>query len=71
MLCLVSGSRGPSEPDLRSPFGRKFQLSALHTSPDDVRGISRNVAEKHYDSGHDKLKNREVQCWKETNNFAC
>ena len=27
------------------------------TLPDDGRGISRNVAEKHYDSRHDKLKN--------------
>ena len=28
-----------------------------HTLPDDGRSISRNVAEKHYDSTHDKLKN--------------
>ena len=29
----------------------------LHTLPDDGRSISRNVAEKHYDSRHDKLRN--------------
>ena len=28
-----------------------------HTLPDDGRSISRNVAEKHYDSRHDKLRN--------------
>ena len=27
-----------------------------HTLPDDGRSISRNVAEKHYDSRHDKLR---------------
>ena len=27
-----------------------------HTLPDDGRSISRNVAEKHYDSSHDKLR---------------
>ena len=28
-----------------------------HTLPDDGRSISRNVAEKHNDSRHDKLRN--------------
>ena len=28
-----------------------------HTLPDDGRSISRNVAEKHYDSRYDKLRN--------------
>ena len=28
-----------------------------HTLPDDGRSISRNVAKKHYDSRHDKLRN--------------
>ena len=32
----------------------KFKLSL----PDDGRSISRNVAEKHYDSRHDKLRNK-------------
>ena len=32
-------------------------FTSLHTLPDDGRSISRNVAEKHYDSRHDKLKN--------------
>ena len=35
---------------------RKFYIS-LHTLPDGGRNISRNVAGKHYDSRHDKLKN--------------
>ena len=56
MLSLFSGSRGPHEPDLPSPCGRKFHIS-LHILPDDGRSISRNIAEKHYDSRHDKLKN--------------
>ena len=56
MSSIFSGSRGPDGPDLPSPFGWKFQLS-VHTLPDDGRSISRNVAEKHYDSRHDKLKN--------------
>ena len=55
-LSLFSGSRGPHGPDLPSPCGRKFQIS-LHNLPDDGRSISRNVAEKHNDSRHDKLKN--------------
>ena len=29
----------------------------FHTLPDDGRSMSRIVAEKHYDSRHDKLKN--------------
>ena len=28
----------------------------FHTLPDDGRNISRNVAKKHYDSRHDKLR---------------
>ena len=56
MLSIFSGSRGPDGPDLPSLYGRKFQLS-VHNLPDDGRSISRNVAEKHYDSRHDKLKN--------------
>ena len=51
-----SMSRGTSGPDLPSPFGRKF-LFHFHTLPDDGRSISRNVAEKYYDSRHDKLRN--------------
>ena len=35
------------------PTGENF---TFHTLPDDGRSISRNVAEKHYDSRHDKLK---------------
>ena len=40
------------------PSGENFS-SARHfsTLPDDGRSISRNVAEKHYDSRHDKLRN--------------
>ena len=30
--------------------------SVVHTLPDDGRSISQNVAEKHYDSRHDKLR---------------
>ena len=56
MLSILSGSRDPDGPDLPSPLGRIFQLS-VHTLPDDGRSISGNVAEKHYDSRHDKLKN--------------
>ena len=56
MLSFFTGSRGPHGPDLPSPFRRKFQIS-LHTLPDDGRSISRNVAEKHHDSRHDKLRN--------------
>ena len=33
------------------------KISFQHTLPDDGRSISRNVAEKHYDSRHDKLRN--------------
>ena len=55
-LSLFSGSSGPHGPDLPSPYERKFHIS-LHTSPDNGRSISRNAAEKHYDSRHDKLKN--------------
>ena len=56
MLSIFSGSRVPDGPDLPSPFGQTFQLS-VHTLADDGRSISRNVAEKHYGSRHDKLKN--------------
>ena len=56
LLSIFSGSRGPDGPDLPSPFVREFHF-ALHTLPDDGRSISRNVAEKHYDSRHYKLKN--------------
>ena len=56
---FLFGSRGPDGPDLQSPFGRKFELSVEHSLPDDRRSMSRNVAEKHYDSRRDKLKNRE------------
>ena len=55
LKCQVSGSRGSHGPDLPSPSGRKFQFSA-HTLPDDERSIPRKVAEKHYDSRHDKLR---------------
>ena len=34
----------------------EFQLLVSHTLPDDERSISRNVAEKRYDSRHDKLR---------------
>ena len=54
MLSLYSGSRGPHWLDLPSSCGHKFHIS-LHTLPDDGRSISRNVAEKHSDSRHDKL----------------
>ena len=56
-LSLLSGSRGPHGPDLPSPCGRKFHISLHLTLPDDGRSISRNVAEKHHDSRHDKLTN--------------
>ena len=36
------------------PSGENFSFDTL---PDDGRSISRNVAEKHYDSRHDKLRN--------------
>ena len=31
-------------------------FSFVHTLPDDGRSISRNVAEKHHDSRHDKVR---------------
>ena len=37
------------------PSGENF--SFVDTLPDDGRSISQNVAEKHYDSRHDKLRN--------------
>ena len=52
---LVSGSRGPHGPDLRSPYGRKSQLS-VHTLSVDGRSICRNVSEKLHDSRHDKRR---------------
>ena len=36
------------------PSGENSKFLPL---PDDGRSISRNVAEKHYDSRHDKLRN--------------
>ena len=39
----------------RHPSGENFWY--VHTLPDDGRSISRNVAEKYYDSRHDKLRN--------------
>ena len=59
MLSFFSGSGGTPGPDLPSPFGRKF---LFHTLPDDGRSISQNVAEKHYDSRHDKLRNN-IEEW--------
>ena len=56
-LNFFSGSRGPHRPDLPSPCGQEFHFLFIHTLPDDGRSISRNVAKKHYDSRHDKLKN--------------
>ena len=53
MLSFFSGSRGTHGPDLPSSFGRKFLIYLF----DDGSSISRNVAEKHYDSRHDKLRN--------------
>ena len=55
-LSLFSGSRDPRGPHLPSPFVRKFHIS-LHTLPDDERSISRIVAEKHFYSRQDELKN--------------
>ena len=52
---FLSGSRRPHGPDLPSPCGRKLQFQSVHTLLDDGRSISRNVAEKHHDSRHDKL----------------
>ena len=36
------------------PSGKKFSFAYI--LPDDGRSISRNVAENHYDSRHDKLR---------------
>ena len=36
--------------------GENSSFSSVHILPDDGRSISRNVAEKHYDSRHDKLR---------------
>ena len=38
-------------------------LACLHILPDDGRSISRNVAEKHYDSRHDKLRRQYEDNW--------
>ena len=51
---FLPASKGPHGPDLLSPSGRKFQFQ--YTLPNYGRSISRNVAEKHYDSRHDKLR---------------
>ena len=69
MLSIFSGSRGPDGPDLPLPFWRKFQLS-VHTLLDDGRSISRNVAEKHDDSRHDKLKNSGIQLNRQTQTYS-
>ena len=42
------------------PSGENFSLR--HTLPDDGRSIFRNVAEKYYDSRHDKLGNNKNIC---------
>ena len=41
------------------PSGENSKFLPL---PDDGRNISRNVAKKHYDSRHDKLRNNNVYC---------
>ena len=59
---FLSGSRGRHGLDLPSPLGQKFQVS-VHILPDDGRSISRNVARKHYDSRHDKLRKQYQSYW--------
>ena len=38
------------------PAGENSNFSSVHTLPDNGRSISGNVAEKRYDSRHDKLR---------------
>ena len=54
MLSFFSGSGGTPGLIYHRPSGENFSFDTL---PDDGRSISRNVAEKHYDSRHDKLRN--------------
>ena len=53
---FLSGSGGSNGPDLRSPWRAKIPVSVQFTLADDGRSISRNVAKKHHDSRHDKLR---------------
>ena len=67
--CLVpqnvkffSGSRGTHGPIYHRPSGENFSF-ARHTLPDDGRSVSQNLAGKHYDSRHDKLRKQEDQAY--------